>query len=87
MFGQSELKQKQADQEGKIRQLEQTEADKIKRIEELSERCQSLEKRLDYLEECLSTYENALINIRNNNARLDLLEQNVERGLIKLKKI
>ena len=34
MFGQSELKQKQADQEGKIRQLEQTEADKIKRIEE-----------------------------------------------------
>ncbi len=86
MFGQSELKQKQADQEGKIRQLEQTEADKIKRIEELSERCQSLEKRLDYLEECLSTYENALINIRNNNARLDLLEQNVERGLIKLKK-
>ena len=45
-----------------------------------------VEKRLDYLEECLSTYENALINIRNNNARLDLLEQNVERGLIKLKK-
>ncbi len=29
MFGQSELKQKQADQEGKIRQLEQTEADKL----------------------------------------------------------
>lgn len=87
MFGQSELKQKQAEQEGKIRQLEQAETDKIKKIEELSKRCQSLEKRVDYLEECLSTYENALINIRNNNARLDLLEQNVERGLVKIKKL
>lgn len=95
MFGQSELKQKQTEleqkqteQEGKTRQLEeQLETEAEKKIAALSERCQSLEKRVNYLEECLSSYENALINLRNNNARLDLLEQNMERSFVKLKKL
>lgn len=95
MFGQSELKQKQTEleqkqteQEGKTRQLEeQLETEAEKKIAALSERCQSLEKRVNCLEECLSSYENALINLRNNNARLDLLEQNMERSFVKLKKL
>lgn len=87
MFGQSELRKMQIQQEGKIKQLEQTETETKAEIEALSERCRSLEKRVDYLEEYLSSYENALINIRNNNARLDLLEQNMERSLVKVKKL
>lgn len=57
------------------------------KLKECTEAYQKDESRIAYLEELLQTYESALINIRNNNAQIALLEQNMQRSIIKLKKL
>lgn len=54
---------------------------------ELGNRCRSLELRVDNLERLLDGYANIITNIKNNNAQLEFLRQDIDRAVIKLKKI
>ena len=56
-------------------------------ISALNKRCEELQKKIDFLYELLESYEGALINLRNNNARIEALEQSSETMAFKIKKM
>ncbi len=58
---------------------------KDREIKSLEERCKSLEEKLSGLENYLRSYETVVLNLRNNNTRLDDIDQSMEKGFLKLK--
>ncbi len=57
------------------------------RYNQLQNQYEALEKKVDHLYDLLKTYEDVLVNIRNNNAQIAALQQFSETASFKLKKL
>lgn len=79
MFGKSN-QQREEEQEQRIAALE-------KQCGDLKEQNTAMKGRVDHLYDLLKTYEDVLINIRNNNAQIAALEQSAETTAFKVKKL
>lgn len=66
---------------------ELTLADYKEQINHLSNQCESVAKKVAYLEELLEGYESFAVNLRNNNAQLDLIKQDIDMLNVKMKKV
>lgn len=78
------LEQRMKETDEKVRRLqEQLEKER----EAAGKRVRSLELRVDDLERRLDGYENVIINLQNNNARLETMEQTMERILARQSKL
>ena len=79
MFGKSN-QQREDEQEQKIAALE-------KQCGDLKEQNNALQGQVNHLYDLLKTYEDVLVNIRNNNAQITALEQSAETTAFKVKKL
>lgn len=86
-----EMKMKRFGKSHQLKQEAEMQQNMIQTLEEeytqLKKKCESLENRVDHLYDLLKTYEDVLVNIRNNNAQIADLQQFSETASFKIKKL